>query len=183
MAIIIDPVSIEPMRYADVEAVAQIERRNYPTPWNPNAYYTELSNRSAAYFVARCDAQVVGYGGMWVIMDEAHITTLAVDPDYRGKKIGERLLIAMLEEAIFRGGDRATLEVRENNRVAQNLYRKYGFREAAIRKNYYSDNSENAVVMWADAIRDLEYQEQLGELKRRLHVSYYERSRHRNELR
>ena len=183
MAIIIDPVSIEPMRYADVESVAQIERRSYPSPWNPNAYYTELSNRAAAYFVARSEGHVVGYGGMWVIMDEAHITTLAVDPDYRGRKIGERLLIAMLEEAIFRGGDRASLEVRESNVVAQNLYKKYGFREAAIRKNYYSDNHENAVVMWADNIRDIDNQERIGELKRQLHVSYYERTRHRNELR
>lgn len=178
MATIIEPVSIEPMRYADVESVAQIERRSYPTPWNPNAYYTELSNRAAAYFIARCDGRVVGYGGMWVIMDEAHITTLAVDPDYRGRKIGERLLIAMLEEAIFRGGNRATLEVREGNIIAQNLYKKYGFREAAIRKSYYSDNQENAVVMWADNIREMDYQEMLGELKRQLHVSYYERFGH-----
>ena len=182
MAIIIDPVSIEPMRYADVEAVARIERRCYPTPWNPNAYYTELSNRSASYFVARAEGQVVGYAGMWVIMDEAHITTIAVEPEHRGLKIGERLLVALLEDAIYRGGSRASLEVREHNVVAQNLYRKYLFRDAAIRKNYYSDNNENALVMWVDDIRDLDYQENLGELKRQLHLSYHARTRHRNEL-
>src|SRR5262245_2483584 len=112
MAIIIDPVSVEPMRRADVEAVSAIERRCYTTPWHENAYYTELSNRSACYLVARLDGQVVGYGGMWVIMDEAHITTLAVDPPHQGKKIGERLLQGMLEEAILHGASRATLEVR-----------------------------------------------------------------------
>ena len=121
MAIIIDPVSVEPMRRLDVPIVSAIEKRCYPTPWHENAYYTELSNRSATYLVARIAGAVVGYGGMWVIMDESHITTLAVAPEHRGNKIGERLLIALLEEAILAGATRATLEVREGNVVAQNL--------------------------------------------------------------
>jgi len=183
MAIIIDPVSVEPMRRADVPSVSAIERRCYPTPWHENAYYTELTNRSACYLVARLDGQVVGYAGMWVIMDEAHITTLAVDPPHQGKKIGERLLQAMLEEAILHGATRATLEVREHNYKAQNLYRKYGFREAAIRKNYYTDNQENAVVMWVDDLRDPAYRERLRELKHQMYVAYDERLRHRDELR
>src|SRR6266516_3007122 len=112
MAIIIDPVSVEPMRRADVEIVAAIERKCYATPWHENAYYTELTNRSAVYLVARMDGKVIGYGGMWVIMDEAHITTLAVDPPHQGRKIGERLLLALLEEGILQGASRATLEVR-----------------------------------------------------------------------
>lgn len=182
MAIIVDPVSIEPMRRTDVTTVSSIERRCYATPWHENAYYTELSNRSACYLVARLDGQVVGYGGMWVIMDEAHITTLAVDPPYQGQKIGERLLHAMLEEAIFHGATRATLEVREHNHVAQNLYRKYGFREAAIRKNYYTDNGENAIVMWVDDIREPEYRQRLYELKHELYVAYDERLRARDQL-
>src|SRR5215813_655008 len=147
MAIIVDPVFIEPMGHADVDAVAAIERRSYAVPWHENAYHTELSNRSAAYFVARLDGKIVGYGGMWVIMDEAHLTTLAVDPRYQGRKIGERLLQSIMEEAILHGASRATLEVRERNTVAQNLYRKYGFRDAALRKHYYTDNQENAIVM------------------------------------
>lgn len=182
MAIIIDPVSVEPMRRSDVPAVSAIERRCYPTPWHENAYYAELANRSACYLVARLDGEVVGYGGMWVIMDEAHITTLAVDPAQQGKKIGERLLHAMLEEAILHGASRATLEVREHNVKAQNLYRKYGFREAAIRKNYYTDNQENALVMWVDDLRDPAYRNRLRELKHLLHVAYDERLRHRDEL-
>jgi ribosomal-protein-alanine N-acetyltransferase len=183
MAIIIDPVSVELMRRADVPVVSEIERRCYPTPWHENAYYTELANRSACYLVARLDGQVVGYTGMWVIMDEAHITTLAVAPEHRGRKIGERLLIALLEEAILAGAARATLEVRESNVIAQKLYRKYGFREAAIRKNYYSDNQENAVIMWADDISSEAYRTSLRELKHDLYVAYDEDIRTRDELR
>ena len=182
MAIIIDPVSVEPMRRTDVPVVAEIERQCYATPWHENAYYTEISNRAASYFVARLDGKVVGYGGIWVVMDEAHITTLAVSPERQGKKIGERILQALLEEAVIHGATRATLEVREGNVVAQNLYRKYGFREAAIRKNYYTDNHENAVVMWADDICSDDYRQRLRQLRHQLYSTYDERLRDRDEL-
>jgi ribosomal-protein-alanine N-acetyltransferase len=92
----------------------------------------------------------VGYAGMWLIMDEAHITTLGVDPDFRGMKIGEQILINILDEAVSRGARRATLEVRRNNSVAQSLYAKYGFHTVAIRKGYYANNNEDAFVMWVD---------------------------------
>jgi ribosomal-protein-alanine N-acetyltransferase len=177
MAIIVDPVSIEPMRRADLDAVLRIDRRCFPSPWLPGAYLTELSNRSACYLVARIGQEVVGYAGEWVIMDEAHITTLAVDPAQQGRKIGERLLLALLEEGILQGATRATLEVREGNRAAQNLYRKYGFHEAAIRRNYYTDNGENAVVMWAEEIHTPHYQARLRELRHLLYEAYQERLR------
>jgi [ribosomal protein S18]-alanine N-acetyltransferase len=177
MAIFIDPISIEPMRHADMEAVYRIDRLSFPTPWLESAYLTELSNRAACYFVARLEQQVVGYGGEWVIMDEAHITTVAVDPNYRGRKIGERMLLALLEEGILRGAHRATLEVREGNRAAQSLYRKYGFHEAAIRKSYYTDNGENAVVMWAEQIHIPSYQQRLRELRHALYQTYQDRLR------
>jgi ribosomal-protein-alanine N-acetyltransferase len=157
----LDVVSIEPMRRSDLDVVSQIDRRCFPAPWLPSAYLTELSNRTACYLVARVGAKVVGYGGQWVIMGEGHITTLAVDPSYQGRKIGERLLIALLEEAILQRASHVTLEVRESNRVAQSLYRKYGFREAAIRKSYYTDNGENALVMWAEEIHTPAYRAQL----------------------
>jgi [ribosomal protein S18]-alanine N-acetyltransferase len=182
MAILIDPVSVEPMRKTDIQEVARIERRSYPTPWHENAYHTEIGNRSACYLVARIVGEIVGYGGMWVIMDEAHITTLAVAPEHRGKKIGERILQALIDEAYLMGATRASLEVRERNVVAQSLYRKYGFREAAIRKNYYSDNNENAVVMWVDEIHTYEYRERLRNQKAELYRAYDERLRHRDEL-
>lgn len=177
MAILVDPVSIEPMRRADLDAVARIDRRCFPTPWLVSAYVTELSNCSAAYFVARLDRQIVGYGGQWVIMDEVHITTLAVDPTHQRKKIGERLLLSLLEEGIVSGALRATLEVRESNRAAQALYRRYGFREAAIRKSYYTDNGESALVMWAEDINSPAYGQELRDLRRRLYEDYQARLR------
>jgi [ribosomal protein S18]-alanine N-acetyltransferase len=165
---VVQPVRIEKMRRSDVSRVMEIEEQCFTTPWHESAYLTELVNRSAYYIVAWADDKVVGYSGMWVIMDEAHITTIGVDTDYRGRKIGERILVAILEEAQRRGARRATLEVRESNDLAQNLYRKYGFVPAAIRKGYYSDNNEDAVVMWVDDMFSSHYQEQFGKLKRLL---------------
>lgn len=155
------PVSIEPMRPEDMETVFRIDRLSFPVPWMPAAFATELSNRAACYLVARSQGAVVGFGGAWVIMDEVHITTLAVDPDHRGRHIGERLLLALLEEGIRRRASRATLEVRQHNHVAQRLYQKFGFYEASIRKNYYTDNGENAIVMWADNIHSTAYRNAL----------------------
>ncbi len=164
------PVSIEPMLPGDVEAVARIDRRCYPSPWLTGAYATELGNRSAAYLVARLDSEVVGYGGQWVNGGEAHITTLAVEPAYQRRRIGERLLIALIEEAWCEGASHITLEVRESNRAAQALYRKYEFRAVALRRNYYTDNGENAVVMWADDIRTPKFKQQLRELRQKLYA-------------
>ena len=161
-------VNIQKMQRGDVARVMEIEKQCFATPWHESAYLTELVNRSAHYVVARVDDTIVGYSGMWVIMDEAHITTIGVDPGYRGLKIGEQILVAVLEEAMRRGARRATLEVRESNIVAQNLYRKYGFVPAAIRRGYYSDNNENAVVMWVDDMLTRDYQRFFAELKRRL---------------
>lgn len=177
MALLVDPVSIEPMRRADLDAVHSIDRRCYPSPWLSSAYQTELTNRSACYLVARLSGGVVGYGGQWVVGDEAHITTLAVAPDYQGRKIGERLLLALMEEAVWRGATHTTLEVRESNRIARSLYRKYGFHEAAIRKSYYTDNGENAVVMWATAINTPAYEKLLRDLRQQLYEVYQERLR------
>src|SRR5690349_10333384 len=115
MTMRLEAVSIEPMRRTDLDEVTRIDRRCFPVPWLLSAYLTELSNRAACYLIARIGREIVGYGGLWVIMDEAHITTLAVDPIYQGRKIGERMLIALLEEAILQNASHVTLEVRESN--------------------------------------------------------------------
>ena len=129
------------MQVTDIPQVSHLERRCYALPWNASAYATEIGNSIAYYTVAKdSDGLVVGFAGMWVIMDEIHITTLAVDPDVRGKSVGERLLLDMLEAGMERGAHRATLEVRKHNLAAHNLYLKYGFEDVAIRKKYYSDN-------------------------------------------
>jgi ribosomal-protein-alanine N-acetyltransferase len=164
-------VSVEPMRAEDMEAVLYIDRLSFPVPWMPAAFTTELSNRSACYLVARRDAEVVGFGGAWVIRDEVHITTLAVHPQHRRHHIGERLLLALLEEGIRRRATRATLEVRQNNRIARKLYQKFGFYEASIRKNYYTDNGENAIVMWADNIHGHAYRDLLVALANSIEIT------------
>lgn len=161
-------IEMRPMRREDVPRVMEIEQECFPTRWHESAYYTELANRSAFYIVASIDSEIVGYAGMWLIMDEAHITTLGVARDYRGRKIGEMLLVGLLDEAMRRSIRRATLEVRQSNNVAQNLYRKYGFAAAAIRRGYYTDNGENAVIMWIDNMVSTEYRRSYADLKERL---------------
>lgn len=161
-------VKLRQMRREDLPRVMQIERECFPTPWHESAYLTELVNRSAYYIVAELDEQIVGYAGMWVIMDEAHITTLGVARSSRGFKIGEQILVGLLDEAIRRGARRATLEVRQSNMVAQGLYKKYYFVPAAIRRGYYTDNQENAVVMWIDDMKNQDFKEKYEVLKKSL---------------
>ena len=143
-------IVIEKMKMDDIPDVSRVEEQSFPLPWSQNAYVSELSNRSAYYIVARINGILVGYTGMWVIMDEAHITTLAVDPVYRRRKIAEQLLIALIEEAMTRGARRMTLEVRKSNAAAQNLYHRYSFFAAGVRKGYYTDNNEDAIIMWTE---------------------------------
>lgn len=163
------PVTIRLMRVEDIEHVSRLERRCYTLPWSSSAYVTEVGNPSAYYTVAvLADGTLVGYAGMWVNMDEAHLTTIAVDPVHRGLKIGERLLLDLLEESMQRGANYASLEVRERNLVARSLYFKYGFDDVAVRKNYYSDNGENALIMWANEIRSPAYLDMLDNYRARL---------------
>ena len=161
-------VEMRPMQPEDMSRVMEIERECFPIPWSESAYLTELSNKSAYYIVAIVDSRIVGYAGMWIIMDEAHITTLGVTHESRRLKIGEQLLINILEEAIRRRARRATLEARQSNAAAQALYRKYDFAPAAIRRAYYTDNKESAVVMWVDDMHSSTFRSKLRELKQRL---------------
>ncbi len=159
-------VDIAPMTAADIPAVLEIERRSFPTPWPRDAYTHELDhNRTAVYLVAHRDETLVGFAGMWVVMDEAHITTIAVDPPVRGQGIGERLLIALIDRASERGGRWIQLEVRRSNVVAQNLYRKYRFRDVGVRRHYYSDNGEDALVMWTGNIWEEDFQQRFKALR------------------
>jgi len=146
-------VMVLDMRTSDVEEVMSLEKRCYSMPWSSSAYITEIGNPNAQYLVAKlANGLLIGYGGVWVVMDEMHITTLAVEPAMRGRRIGERMLIRLLQEGMKRGAVRATLEVRQRNDVAHNLYLKYGFKDVAIRRAYYSDNGENGIIMWAEDV-------------------------------
>lgn len=159
MATVLTQLTIEPMRAEDIPEIMEIERQCFRTPWHENAFYNELYHQPACYLVAKANGKVVGYAGMWIIMDEAHITTLAVHPDYRRQHIGERLLLALLEIATARRARHATLEVRETNLSAQRLYTKYGFYTVAVRKGYYTDTGENALIMWTPTLQSPEYQQ------------------------
>ncbi|MBN8210877.1 ribosomal protein S18-alanine N-acetyltransferase [Bacillus sp. NTK071] len=142
-------VSFRSMTVEDIEAVMHIEQATFPTPWSRTAFYNEVViNHFATYLLLEVGEDIAGYCGVWVIIDEAHITNIALHPDFRGMKLGEALLKRAIDFAKSRGALKMTLEVRVSNTIAQNLYRKYGFEEGSIRKNYYTDNQEDALVMW-----------------------------------
>lgn len=160
------PLLIEPMTDADVKEVLRIEQQSFSTQWPSNAFYQEMhDNKLAHYFVGRIAGHVVAYGGIWVILEDSHVTTIAVHPGHRGRKYGEVMLLRLLDEALERGASWMTLEVRESNAVAQNLYRKYGFTTVSTRKGYYSDNNENALVMWAGNLKSEIYKNRLQALR------------------
>lgn len=163
---------IEAMRLEDLVAVQQIERASFTTPWPPHAYKTELeTNRLATYVVARMGDEVVGYGGMWIMVDEAHVTTFAVHPAWRRRGVGERLLIALLDLAIARHAREATLEVRLSNLPARRLYEKYGFRPVGLRPRYYSDDNEDALIMTTEPIDQPRFAERLEHLRAALEAA------------
>ena len=163
---------IDAMRLDDLEAVHQIELASFSAPWPPNAYRSELeTNRLANYLVARLDGQIVAYGGMWLMVDEAHITTFAVHPAWRRQRIGERLLVAFMDLAIGRHAREATLEVRLSNIAARRLYEKYGFRPVGLRPRYYSDDGEDALIMTTEPLAEPRFRERLGRLRAELDAS------------
>lgn len=148
-------IVIQPMAVEDLDGVLEIERVSFPTPWSRAAYYRELTDNSYAhYLVAKAGDLVAGYAGMWVLLDEAHVTNIAVRPQYRRRGIGEALMLEMMAIARDKSAARMTLEVRPSNKTAQKLYQKLGFVPRGIRKRYYSDTKEDAIVMWKDSLAD-----------------------------
>ncbi|RJQ30147.1 MAG: ribosomal-protein-alanine N-acetyltransferase [Peptococcaceae bacterium] len=133
--------------------VVAIEEASFPTPWSLFAFtYEVMQNNFAHYIVALDRRQVVGYAGVWVIMDEAHITNVAVHPQCRGRRVGLHLMEELMKRVASIGVDRMTLEVRPSNIVARNLYEILGFTECGRRKGYYSDNHEDAIIMWKSGL-------------------------------
>ncbi len=164
-----DRLSIAPMSVADVADVTRIERACFSTVWPQDAFYSELrTNKLAHYFVGRLDNRIVAYGGIWVILEDSHVTTLAVDPEFRRRGFGEVMLLRLVDEGLERGAAWMTLEVRESNRAAQQLYRKYGFTTVTMRAGYYSDDNESALVMWAGSLKSELYRNRLHALRARL---------------
>lgn len=140
-------VTIEPMAEAHLAAVLAIESVSNGAPWSEASFRREIENPQAHYFVAR-DGEVLGFAGFWTLIDEAHITTIAVKPEARGRGIGRSLMHRIFEDAAALGMTCATLEVRIGNAAAIKLYESLGFLNSGVRKNYYPDNREDAVIMW-----------------------------------
>jgi ribosomal-protein-alanine N-acetyltransferase len=148
----------------DLPAVQVIERAVFSAPWPANAYRTELqTNKLAHYLVVRVGDEIAGFAGLWLMVDEAHITTFAIAPAWRRNHLAERLLVALLDIALERQAAEATLEVRLSNLPARRLYEKFGFRPVGIRPRYYSDNNEDALIMTTDPLRSSEMTVRLAE--------------------
>jgi ribosomal-protein-alanine N-acetyltransferase len=159
-------VHLVPMRRRHLRSVLRIEAQVYPRPWSLALFMSELGLRATrSYVVARVDASVVGYAGLMLTAEDAHVTTIAVDPAWHRHKIGTRLLIQLAREALRRGARNLTLEVRVSNHAAQEMYRQFGFHPAGIRKNYYVETNEDALVMWAEDIDSPEYHQRLRRLE------------------
>jgi ribosomal-protein-alanine N-acetyltransferase len=147
-------VRIEPMTLDDIADVHDIERASFPVPWPTYAFRQELeTNRLAHYLVVRAGDQTVAYAGVWLMVDEAHITTFAVLPEWRRRGIGARLMLAVLRLSVELKASVATLEVRLSNVAARMLYQRFGFRPVGVRPRYYSDNGEDALIMTTDLLR------------------------------
>lgn len=146
-------LAVEPMREADVPVVQEIEKDIFSTPWPRNAYYRELASRNTAhYIVLRREGEVIGYGGMWRMYDEAHVTTIGVRREEQRGGLGRIVFAALVQAAYDLGAKWITLEVRTSNVNAQRMYEGFGFKVIGRRRGYYTDNGEDAIVMWSDSI-------------------------------
>src|SRR5947209_5224845 len=158
-------LEISRMRRRHLRGVMAIERQVYPRPWSPNLFLAEMNEtRDRLYLVAKLGRDVAGYGGVMCNGEEAHITTIAVDPAHHRRKIGTRLLFELVSEGIRMGARAVSLEVRVSNTGAQGLYRRFGFRPVGIRKGYYQETGEDALVMWADEVRAPGYRRRLASI-------------------
>jgi len=179
------PFVVEAMQWKDVPEVMAVEHRSFTLPWSASTYRHELlENANAHYFVLRrrtdpsigltdrlsrlvrreSESPIIGYGGFWMIADEAHISTIAVDVEWRGRGLGELLLSTMIEQALALRAASVTLEVRESNVTAQSLYHKYGFAVTGKRPRYYQDNFENALLMTAGRVNTEAYRQEFNRL-------------------
>jgi len=170
-------VHVAPMRRRHLRAVLRIEQQVYPRPWSHSLFVSELALRSTrAYVVAKVSRDIVGYAGLMMSLTDGHVTTIAVDPPLHRHGVGTRLLLALSREAIERGARALTLEARMSNKPAQEMYRRFGFTAVGVRKGYYADTGEDALVMWAYEVDTPAYDDLLDALERRvLGTTFYER--------
>jgi ribosomal-protein-alanine N-acetyltransferase len=160
-------LTIRRMDVGDLDEVMDLEKVSFASPWTRGMYLHELEKREGCYLTARHDGILAAYGGTLLILDEAHIMTLAVKDDYRRRGLGARLLLELIDASQEMGARFFTLEVRKSNREAIELYARFGFQIMGERKNYYLDNMENALIMWTEDITAPEYRGLLDDLRGR----------------
>ena len=161
-------LNVEPMTLDDVADVHRIESASFPTPWPDYAFRQEIqTNRLAHYLIVRAGDETIGYGGMWLMVDEAHVTTFAVLPGWRRRGAGATLMLALMHLALELNARMVTLEVRLSNHPARALYAGFGFRPVGIRPRYYSDNNEDALIMTTAPLGSAEMKERLADLEQR----------------
>ena len=147
----------------DAEAVANIERESFPTPWSREDFWREASNDFACYIVALDDVEIIGFGGCWISFEEAQVTNIALTSVQRGRGLGKALMARLMRAAAARGAERMTLEVRPSNTPALRLYEGLGFAAVGIRKKYYQDNDEDAILMWHTKLKEFVNERCAGE--------------------
>lgn len=147
-------IHITPMRRRHLRSVLRIDAQVYPRPWSQSLYQGELDQPDArrTYVVARSGRQIIGHAGLVFVLDQGHVTTIAVDPSWQGRGVGARLLLVLIRDAIAKGATALTLEVRAGNVAAQTLYQRFGFEPAGVRAGYYTETGEDAVIMWAHQV-------------------------------
>lgn len=144
-----DNRSIKEMTLLDIDNIYELEKRTFSDPWAKSAFESELHNKLAKYYLLEIDGDLVGYGGVWLILDEGHITNIAIDTSFRGLGLGYYMVSHMMSLMKAEGIKSVTLEVRASNVAAIKLYEKCGFEVAGVRKGYYQNNGEDALIMWA----------------------------------
>jgi ribosomal-protein-alanine N-acetyltransferase len=146
-------ITVESMKVEDLDDVLKVEASCFKNSWSRYAFLSELTeNKLSRYIIVKIGEKLVGYAGMWLVFDEAHVTNIGLLPEYRGFGIGELLMRYLINLALKNGAEKMTLEVRKTNYIAQNLYSKLGFEPSGIRKGYYMDDHEDAIIMWKDLI-------------------------------
>ncbi len=154
MILISQRLRLAPMQIQDIPEVRVIEIDVFPSPWPGNAYHRELTgNRSAHYQCLWREDQIAAYGGLWVVGEEAHVTTIGVRRSEQGLGLGRTMFCALVNRSYHLGANFISLEVRPSNEVAIHLYDSFGFRILGRRRGYYTDNGEDALVMWSDLIQ------------------------------
>lgn len=158
-------VSVIKMKAENIADVLKLEKACFGEGWTSTPFDRELDRSDCSYFVATDNDVIIGYGGSWTILEELHITIMAVHPTFRKNKIGQHLLVKLIKEGLNSGAKWVTLEVKATNIAAQKLYEKFGFSVKGRRKQYYQQDREDALIMWTEEIDNNEYKDLLTKIE------------------